>query len=203
MALPVDSVKIVIVGDGSVGKTCMLHSYAKNEFPKDYIPTVFDNYDATVEVGGRRLKVEIWDTAGQEDYERLRALSYYESDVFILCYSVVSKASFENVLNKWALEIQDWCPKASIVLCGTKMDLRSDHATMEKLRARGQYPISVLQGQRMATKIAAVAHKECSALTRENVKDVFDAAIAAALSNPQKKAPVATSAPSPGCCAIA
>jgi len=59
-------VKLVVVGDGAVGKTCMLASYVDGKFPKDYIPTVFDNYEATIEFCGQALLMSIWDTAGQE-----------------------------------------------------------------------------------------------------------------------------------------
>lgn len=119
------TVKCVTVGDGAVGKTCMLISYTTGHFPEEYIPTVFDNYTANVMVEGQPISLGLWDTAGQEDYDRLRPLSYPATDVFLVCFSVDSKTSLDNVENKWLTEIQKFCPDTAFVLVGTKCDCKS------------------------------------------------------------------------------
>lgn len=62
--------------------------------------TVFDNYSASVMVDGKTISLGLWDTAGQEDYDRLRPLSYPQTDVFLVCFSLVSPPSYENVKTK-------------------------------------------------------------------------------------------------------
>ncbi|KAL8468143.1 hypothetical protein ACS0TY_031396 [Phlomoides rotata] len=158
-------IKCVTVGDGAVGKTCMLISYTSNTFPTDYVPTVFDNFSANVVVDGSTVNIGLWDTAGQEDYNRLRPLSYRGADVFLLAFSLISKASYENIYKKWIPELRHYSPNVPIVLVGTKLDLREDEQFLSD--HPGAVPITTAQGEELKKMIGAVAYIECSAKTQQ------------------------------------
>jgi len=175
------SIKLVVIGDGAVGKTCLLISYANNRFPEDYIPTVFDNYVVNITAGDQNIELGLWDTAGQEDYDRLRPLSYANANVFLICFSVVNPTSYENVSSKWYPEVIHFCPDVPQILVGTKTDLRKDDSIVEKLKSSGQNPVTTEQGESLAKKIKAIKYLECSAKTGENLKQVFDEAVKSVL----------------------
>ncbi|CAR24110.1 Cell division control protein 42 [Lachancea thermotolerans] len=178
------TLKCVVVGDGAVGKTCLLISYTTNQFPADYVPTVFDNYAVTVMIGDEPYTLGLFDTAGQEDYDRLRPLSYPSTDVFLVCFSVISPPSFENVKEKWFPEVHHHCPGVPCLIVGTQIDLRDDKVIIEKLQRQRLRPISAEQGERLARELRAIKYVECSALTQRGLKNVFDEAIVAALEPP-------------------
>ena len=175
------NIKTVVVGDGAVGKTCLLVSYTSNAFPGEYIPTVFDNYSATLMHNGSPICLNLWDTAGQDDYDKLRPLSYPQTDVFVVCYSVISRNSFSNVKNKWIPELKHYCPNTPIVLAALKTDLRKDENILKRLEERKEKVISLNEGNELAKTIGASKFIECSALTQENLSLLFKEAINSAL----------------------
>jgi Ras-related C3 botulinum toxin substrate 1 len=175
-------VKIMVVGDGSVGKTCMLISYTTNSFPGEYVPTVFDNYTANAVVNGHPVNLGLWDTAGSDEYNTLRPLSYPGTDVFIICFSLVSPVTFENVKKKWHPEVSHFNPKPPIILVGTKLDLRNKPETLQSLKEAGLEPIPEEAGIKLAREIGAHIFLECSALDQTNLPQVFEEAVKAAQS---------------------
>ncbi|CAG2123091.1 unnamed protein product, partial [Medioppia subpectinata] len=158
-------------------KTCLLISFTTDSFPGEYVPTVFDNYSSLVTCDGQAVSLGLWDTAGQEDYDRLRPLSYPQTDVFLVCFSVVSPSSLENVTVKWVPEIRHHCADVPIVLIGTKSDLREDRETIASLASCGQSVVRREQALKTAHKIKAVKYMECSALTQRGLKHVFEEAV--------------------------
>ena len=179
--------KLVIVGDGACGKTCLLIVFSKDQFPEVYVPTVFENYVADIDVDGRQVELALWDTAGQEDYDRLRPLSYPDTDVILMCFSIDSPDSLENVPEKWTPEVRHFCPNVPIILVGNKKDLRNDPATINELAKMKQKPVSTEEIRAVAEKINAYSYLECSAKTKEGVKEVFENATRASLSVKRKK----------------
>jgi len=168
-------VKLVVVGDGAVGKTSLLISYATGEFPRDYLPTVFENYTAQMKRGGDVVLLHLWDTAGQEDYDRLRPLSYPNADVVLLCFSTINQASYDNIREKWAPEIHHYIPNIPHILIGTKVDLREDKIPDP---TTGKFePLSLDQGLQMANEIAATKYMEISSKTGRGVQEVFEEAV--------------------------
>ncbi|SPQ97999.1 Ras family [Plasmodiophora brassicae] len=173
-----ESYKLTAVGDGTVGKTCMLITYTTNTFPQDYTPTMFDSYETDVNVNGVKTHVILTDTAGQEDFDQLRPLSYNSTDCFILCFSVASHPSFENITQRWIPELKMHAPKVPIVLVATKVDCRSQpHLKL----------ISEAEGRALARRIEAYDYIETSAKTMTGLDQVFLSAIRAAR-NPKAKA---------------
>jgi Ras-related C3 botulinum toxin substrate 1 len=153
-----------------------LISFATGEFPVEYVPTVFENYSAKMKINDKIVFLHLWDTAGQEDYDRLRPLSYPDSDIVLLCFSTTSKNSYDSVLEKWHPEIKHYLPNTPVILVGTKVDLRdsrqedpnaekTEYVTKEEVFSfLFLYSfLSFLQGEQLGQDIGAVQYMEVSA----------------------------------------
>jgi Ras-related C3 botulinum toxin substrate 1 len=124
-------------------------------------------------VDGQLVYLSPWDAPG----DRLRVLCYPDTHVFLICFSLVCLASYEDVKTKWYPEVTHHCPNTPIVLVGTKLDLREDRETVERLRdSRGLSPITIADGMELQKSIGAAKYLECSSLTRTGLNTVFEEA---------------------------
>ena len=160
------SLKFVIVGDGSVGKTSLLTSYTTNRFNADYVPTIFDSQTIGVEVDNVPYTLTLWDTAGQEEYASLRRISYPDTDVFLLCFAIDHIASFNNIKNQWAPEVKHCCPDGKMMLVGTKNDLRNN--------GKGRVCVPHESAEKCCSEIGANGYAECSAVTQKGLRELFE-----------------------------
>lgn len=154
-------------------------TYKTGNFPEDYVPTVFDNYTVDTEYNGEPFLLQLWDTAGQEDYDRLIPLSYPGTEVVLLCFSLVNEGTFEAIRDKWNPEINHYLENVPKILVGTKVDLRD--AKIADPHLNRFESISTEDGKELAKEIEAIAYIETSAKTGKNLKMVFDQAIKATI----------------------
>ncbi|WBW73746.1 Rho family GTPase Rho2 [Schizosaccharomyces osmophilus] len=173
--------KLVVVGDGACGKTSLLSVFTLGYFPTVSVPTVFENYVSDCRVDGKSVQLALWDTAGQEEYERLRPMSYAKAHIILIGFAIDSPDSLENVSTKWIEEVNTLCPNIPFILVGMKADLRTDPAAVEEMRRRNQNFVKPQQAEIVAQRIGARKYMECSSLTGDGVDDVFEAATRAAL----------------------
>lgn len=204
--------KIVILGDGACGKTSLLNVFTRGYFPKVYEPTVFENYIHDIFVDGKHITLSLWDTAGQEEFDRLRSLSYSDTDTIMLCFSVDSRDSLANVQHKWVGEIADHCEGVKLVLVALKCDLRNAEneanaitpgvinqqrtnqseldGSNRDLGDAGQENhnnyITYEEGLAMAKKIGALRYLECSAKLNKGVNEAFTEAARVVLTDEPK-----------------
>mmetsp|Transcript_16529 Transcript_16529/g.25698 ORF Transcript_16529/g.25698 Transcript_16529/m.25698 type:complete len:205 (-) Transcript_16529:169-783(-) len=184
------SVKCVAVGDGAVGKTCLFFSFTTNSFPKEYVPSVFEQYTLNCRVDGEMFCMGLWDTAGQEDFEKnIHPISpeqvYSSTDVFLLCFSVVWPASYESIQTKWADQMKRLCPSAKLLVVGLKTDLRQDERVVNNLARKGLAPLSVQKGRQLAREVGAERYVECSSICNTGVRDVFEEAVRCCVFGPK------------------
>ncbi|KAF2089984.1 rho3 protein-like protein [Saccharata proteae CBS 121410] len=174
--------KLVLLGDGACGKTSLLNVFTRGYFPTVYEPTVFENYVHDIFIDNVHVELSLWDTAGQEEFDRLRSLSYDDTHAIMLCFSVDSPDSLENVETKWVGEIAENCPGVKLVLVALKCDLREGNDD-EEGQQHGEKPlINYDHGLQVAEKIRALRYLECSAMKNRGVNEAFTEAARVALS---------------------
>ncbi|KAL8792103.1 MAG: hypothetical protein Q9195_005278 [Heterodermia aff. obscurata] len=168
-----------------------------------YVPTVFENYitHTTHQPTGKTVELALWDTAGQEEYDRLRPLSYPETDLLFVCFAIDCPNSLENVMDKvyrfpsepshipyipfreksdgdlqWYPEVLHFCPTTPLILVGLKSDLRTKRSCIDLLKSQGLTPVTPEQGQAVARRMGAI-YVECSSKETEGVDEVFELAV--------------------------
>ncbi|KAM6897851.1 rho-related GTP-binding protein RhoN-like [Xenentodon cancila] len=176
--------KIVVVGDSQCGKTALLHVFAKDSYPENYVPTVFENYTASFEIDKQRIELNMWDTSGSPYYDNVRPLAYPDSDAVLICFDISRPETMDSVAKKWQGETQEFCPNAKVVLVGCKLDMRTDLNVMRELSKHRLIPVTHEQGTTLARQIGAVAYAECTSKYSENsVRDVFHITTLSSVSN--------------------
>ncbi|KAI0033679.1 small GTPase Rho3/GTP-binding protein Rho3 [Vararia minispora EC-137] len=158
--------KVVVCGDGACGKTSLLNVFTRGFFTQVYEPTVFENYVHDLVVDDQMVELSLWDTAGQEEFDRLRSLSYAETHVIMICFSVDNPTSLEN----WIDEIVEYCPGVKVPL---KCDLRDDPAVKDRLARYGMSTVQYEEGLAVARRIRASRYLECSSKHNRGVSEVF------------------------------
>ncbi|KAL4481620.1 hypothetical protein ABPG74_007709 [Tetrahymena malaccensis] len=154
-------IKLLILGDSGVGKTCFLVNYCKKPFTRMHLPTIGIDYEHKYEdVDGKRVKLQIWDTAGQERFKTITQNYYKGSMGIILAYSVTDPNTFKNIAD-WMKQINERAdPSVQIVIIATKIDMKD------------QRKVSTQEGEELAKKYG-VKFFETSALEGTNVIEVF------------------------------
>jgi len=200
--------KFVVVGDGAVGKTCLLQAFSNGEVAVDHVPTIFENSQKEYTYGktNQKYNLDLWDTAGQENFDRLRPLSYKGVDCFLLCFDVSNATSLDNVRFKWidevntAIKDSDDDAKGKLMLVGTKCDMRGKKSektkdlkevTNEQIREQREQIGRLINESNWEEKVPYV---ETSAYERIKIDEVFQAAITLCMDTSPAK--------TKGCCTI-
>ncbi|KAK7063430.1 cell division control protein 42 [Favolaschia claudopus] len=179
-----NTIKCVLLGDLGVGKTCLLTSFSEKRFPEGYISPIYGGHGETVMVGDVSYHLGVFDTFCSPQHDPLRPLSYPQTDVFLLCFSISLPSSFASVRDKYIHEVRHHCPGVPCIVVATQTDLRSDECRVrgrERESSGGAELITTAQGETMAWEVGAEGYAECSAKTREGVQEAFDKAMAAAV----------------------
>ncbi|KAL9650850.1 hypothetical protein ABK040_001899 [Willaertia magna] len=155
--------KVVVVGDEGVGKARMLTTYISNSIP-EYVPVQSDNDNITVRIGeNKTIVLFLCDTSGQQDYDRLRPLSYPGTDIFLVLFSIHNKESFENLRTKWIPEVKHHCSNAHLILIGTNNSSNDD---IER-------QVSDEEINEIQENYGILIYKYCNLFDLESVKSTF------------------------------
>ncbi|XP_060063090.1 cell division control protein 42 homolog [Ylistrum balloti] len=176
MSVYKSGVHCTLLGDGMVGKTCLARSFADRTFPVNYVATVMDTYSGTTYVDGNKYGITLTDMAGEHDV--IQTSDYTMTDVFIICYSVVDRESFESVQDFWAPQIKKIAKKRPVILVATQTDLRQEGNI---------HHVTSLEGETLAKLMSANQFKESSAFAKEGVSPLFKSVVHVSLKYHKKR----------------
>lgn len=135
------------------------------------------------------MKLFLFDVSGKDEvsYQNLRSVFYEDTNVILMCFSVVRPDSQQNILDFWVPEIKLFCPTVPIILVATMIELRDDEGIQKKLATSGNEPINTTEGKALAARIGAYAYLECSAKTKEGVDTALEIISQCALNVKRKR----------------
>uniref|UniRef100_K1QR50 Ras-related protein Rab-23 n=1 Tax=Magallana gigas TaxID=29159 RepID=K1QR50_MAGGI len=120
------AIKVVVVGNGAVGKSSMIQRYCKGIFTKDYKKTIgVDFLERQIEVNGEEVRLMLWDTAGQEEFDAITKAYYRGAQACVLAFSTVDRDSFEAI-ESWKKKVEDEVGEIGMVIVQNKIDLIDD-----------------------------------------------------------------------------
>lgn len=163
-AHPQKRVKVVVIGDSGIGKTCVATRAFRGDFQEGANATIVaTNFTIPVKNDHGGMMFEIWDTAGQDEYKSIVPIYFKNASVALVCYAINNKESFDHVKEWIDLAKQKSPPDLKVAIIATKSDLDS------------QRVIPMGDGQDLADSLGAVLFMETSALTGLNVNEIFEA----------------------------
>lgn len=171
--------KLLVVGDENSFKKELLLSYTNPNFSEEsYVPSVFDNYDVIKDKTGQTINLGLWDTSGQEEYDRLRPISYANTNIILLVFSYTSKTSLQNLTRKWCPEIKHYCRNVPFILVGVKGKEIVDKENANEMKK---------QALKFALRSGAHGFVECSLYDWASVDQVFNKALDILINYPNTK----------------
>lgn len=177
-------IKCVVIGDKITEKNRFLTIYTTRSNPGEYVPSFFENYSVNMICEDQAINLQLWDTTGQEDSKKLRPLSYPQTDIFIILFSLVRPGTLNNLGNIWVPEIRKHCPDTPYIMVGVNKKMRDNYSEHEEeYKSEGLYPISTKKGNEIKERMHAIEYIECEMEDIYNVDEVFNLAIKTILHN--------------------
>ncbi|KAI6653734.1 Ras-like GTP-binding protein Rho1 [Oopsacas minuta] len=169
--------KIILVGDERSGKTCILKRLTEGKYTENYSPTLYDEFVTTINSDLRDYKLNIIELGGSDQCATYRKSCYEESDIILVCFSVVRPYEVLDIGSKWLPEIKKWNQNAYVMLVGTQTDLREDRVLVDELSKVGLKVVTYENGCELVELVKpykVCGYLECSALNRNSVSQLFE-----------------------------